>query len=141
MFYICAYIYYVMSRSVSCGVPDLFSWVLMCTRFCLYPPRVCFPGCFQSFCWIPRFVLNPQHLHLLSYFHNNVVVVFSSNIDLQKSTAVFFFLMVCIYNKNINHICLNCLGWNPASTTYKVCLPEQVIKILCTSCFVPLKSG
>ena len=31
------------SWSVSCGVTDPFSWVLMCTRFCLCPPRVCFP--------------------------------------------------------------------------------------------------
>ena len=32
------------SRSVSCGVPAPFSWVLVCTRFCLCPPRVCFPS-------------------------------------------------------------------------------------------------
>ena len=25
-----------------CGVIDPFSWVLVCTRFCLCPPRVCF---------------------------------------------------------------------------------------------------
>ena len=31
------------SGSVSCGVTAPFSWVLMCTRFCLCPPRVCFP--------------------------------------------------------------------------------------------------
>ena len=31
------------SRSVSCGVTAPFSWVLVCTRFCLCPPRVCFP--------------------------------------------------------------------------------------------------
>ena len=31
------------SVSVSCGVTAPFSWVLMCTRFCLCPPRVCFP--------------------------------------------------------------------------------------------------
>ena len=30
------------SRSVSCGVTTPFSWVLVCTRFCLYHPRVCF---------------------------------------------------------------------------------------------------
>ena len=29
--------------SVSCGVTALFSWVLVHTRFCLCPPRVCFP--------------------------------------------------------------------------------------------------
>ena len=29
--------------SVSCGVTAPFSWVLVCTRFCLCPPRVCFP--------------------------------------------------------------------------------------------------
>ena len=45
------------SRSVSCGVTALFSWVLVHTRFCLFPPRVCFPRthirptmlCFFSF--------------------------------------------------------------------------------------------
>ena len=31
------------SESVSCGVTAPFSWVLVHTRFCLYPPRVCFP--------------------------------------------------------------------------------------------------
>ena len=29
--------------SVSCGVTAPFSWVLVCTSFCLCPPRVCFP--------------------------------------------------------------------------------------------------
>ena len=28
----------------SCGVTAPFSWVLMHTRFCLCPPRVCFPS-------------------------------------------------------------------------------------------------
>ena len=32
------------SGSVSCRVSAPFSWVLVCTRFCLCPPRVCFPG-------------------------------------------------------------------------------------------------
>ena len=32
-----------MSGSVSCGVIAPFSWVLVCTSFCLCPPRVCFP--------------------------------------------------------------------------------------------------
>ena len=32
-----------MSGSVSCGVTAPFSWVLLHTRFCLCPPRVCFP--------------------------------------------------------------------------------------------------
>ena len=31
------------SGSVSCGVTAHFSWVLACTRFCLWLPRVCFP--------------------------------------------------------------------------------------------------
>ena len=31
------------SGSVSCGVITPFSWVLVHTRFCLCPPRVCFP--------------------------------------------------------------------------------------------------
>ena len=31
------------SGSVSCGVTAPFSWVLVHTRFCLCPPRVCFP--------------------------------------------------------------------------------------------------
>ena len=29
------------SGSVSCGVTAPFSWVLVLTRFCLWPPRVC----------------------------------------------------------------------------------------------------
>ena len=33
-----------MSGSVSCGVTAPFSWVMVNTRFCLYPPRVCFPS-------------------------------------------------------------------------------------------------
>ena len=32
------------SGSVSFGVTAPFSWVLVCTRFCLCPPRVCFPS-------------------------------------------------------------------------------------------------
>ena len=32
------------SGSVSCGITAPFSWVLVCTRFCLCPPRVCFPS-------------------------------------------------------------------------------------------------
>ena len=31
------------SASVSCGVTAPFSWVLLHTRFCLCPPRVCVP--------------------------------------------------------------------------------------------------
>ena len=33
--------------SVSCGVTAPFSWDLVCTRFCLCPPRDCFPALFQ----------------------------------------------------------------------------------------------
>ena len=32
------------SGSVSCGVTAPFSWVLVCTMFCLCPPSVCFPS-------------------------------------------------------------------------------------------------
>ena len=32
------------SGSVSCGVTAPFSWVLVCTKFCLCPPSVCFPS-------------------------------------------------------------------------------------------------
>ena len=32
------------SDSVSCGVTAPFSWLLVCTRFCLCPPRVCIPS-------------------------------------------------------------------------------------------------
>ena len=32
------------SGSVSCGITAPFSWVLVCARFCLCPPRVCFPS-------------------------------------------------------------------------------------------------
>ena len=34
----------VKSGSVSCAVTAPFSWVLVHTRFCLCPPRVCFPS-------------------------------------------------------------------------------------------------
>ena len=30
--------------SVSCEVTAPFSWVLVCPRFCLCPPRICFPS-------------------------------------------------------------------------------------------------
>ena len=33
-----------MSGSVFCEVTALFSWVLVCTRFCLCPPRICLPS-------------------------------------------------------------------------------------------------
>ena len=32
------------SGSVSCGVTAPFSWVLVLIKFCLCPPRVCFPS-------------------------------------------------------------------------------------------------
>ena len=32
------------SGSVTCGVTASFSWVLVHTRFCLCPPRACFPS-------------------------------------------------------------------------------------------------
>ena len=32
------------SGSVSCGITAPFSWVLVHTRFCLCPPRLCFPS-------------------------------------------------------------------------------------------------
>ena len=32
------------SGSVSCGVIAPFSWVLVHIKFCLCPPRVCFPS-------------------------------------------------------------------------------------------------
>ena len=32
------------SGSVSCGVTAPFSWVLVCTRFCLCPSSICFPS-------------------------------------------------------------------------------------------------
>ena len=57
------------SGSVSCGVTAPFSCALVHTRFCLFPPRICFPvlwnfcnqvplafkfpGGSQSLCWIP----------------------------------------------------------------------------------------
>ena len=37
------------SGSVSCGVTAPFFWVLVHTRFCLYPPRVYFPVLYK--CW------------------------------------------------------------------------------------------
>ena len=39
------------SGSVSCGVTAPFSWVLVHTRFCLCPLRVCFPVLYQ-FWWL-----------------------------------------------------------------------------------------
>ena len=62
------------SLAVSSGVTAPFSWVLVATRFCLCPPRDCFPvlwkychhiplasrvkfpGCSQSLCRIPRLI-------------------------------------------------------------------------------------
>ena len=38
------------SVSVSCGVTAPFSWVLVCTRFCLCPPTICFPV-LRKFWW------------------------------------------------------------------------------------------
>ena len=32
------------SGSVTCGATAPFSWILVPTRFCLCPPRVCFPS-------------------------------------------------------------------------------------------------
>ena len=58
--------------SISCGVTAPFSWDLVPIKFCLYPPRICFPVLqkfcnqiplafkvkfprgSQSLCWIPR---------------------------------------------------------------------------------------
>ena len=37
--------------SVSCGVTAPFSWVLVHTRFCLCPPRICFPV-LPKFWWL-----------------------------------------------------------------------------------------
>ena len=38
-----------VSGSVSCGVTAPFFWDLVCTRFCLCPPRICFPqSCISS---------------------------------------------------------------------------------------------
>ena len=39
------------SGAVLCGVTAPFSWVLVHTRFCLWPPRVCFPV-FCKFWWL-----------------------------------------------------------------------------------------
>lgn len=36
------------SGSVSCGVTAPFSWVLVCTRFCLCPPKVLPQSCVSS---------------------------------------------------------------------------------------------
>ena len=36
------------SGSVSCGITGPFSWVLVHTRFCLCPQRVCFQSCVSS---------------------------------------------------------------------------------------------
>ena len=40
------------SDSVSCRVNAPFSWVLMCTMFCLCPPRVCFPSSVEVLFWV-----------------------------------------------------------------------------------------
>ena len=45
------------SGSVSCGVTAPFSWVLVCTRFCLYPPSVFPQPCGNSLIeshWSPK---------------------------------------------------------------------------------------
>ena len=36
------------SGSFSCGVTAPFTWVLVCTRFCLCPLKVCFPSSVQT---------------------------------------------------------------------------------------------
>ena len=38
------------SGSVSCWVTAAFPWVLVCTRFCLCPPRVSFSPVLWKFC-------------------------------------------------------------------------------------------
>ena len=38
------------SESVSSRITAPFSWVLVCTRFCLCPPRVCFPTLCKFWC-------------------------------------------------------------------------------------------
>ena len=39
------------SGSISCGIIAPFSWDVVYTRFCLYPPRVCFPVLYK-FWWL-----------------------------------------------------------------------------------------
>ena len=67
------------SGSVSCGDTASFSWLLVCTWFCLCPSRLCFPvlwkycnqiplaskvkfpGDSQSLCWIPIRENSPEY--------------------------------------------------------------------------------
>ena len=49
-----------MSGSVSCGVTAPFFWVLVCTKFCLCPPRVCFPVLCRS--WRAEVCLSKIHV-------------------------------------------------------------------------------
>ena len=53
------------SGSVSCGVTTPFSWVLVHERFCLCPPRVCFPvPCKSDISMVGLGLLHPEPLSL-----------------------------------------------------------------------------
>ena len=58
------------SGSVSCGVTAPFSWVLVHTRFCLCPPRVCFPSpvwVLAALCWVNGDLLQDGLCHAQVY--------------------------------------------------------------------------
>ena len=56
-----------MSGPVSFGVTALFSWVLVHTRFCLCPPRVCFPSPLAALWWVNGDLLQEGLCHTHVY--------------------------------------------------------------------------
>ena len=58
------------SRALSHGVTAPFSWVLMWTRFCLCPPRVCFPVLYKFwllYCGVNGNLLQKGLCHIQVY--------------------------------------------------------------------------
>ena len=60
------------SWSISCGITAPFSWVLEHTRFCLCPPRVCFP--------VLKRVLE-KHLLVLYWLHQSLWLCASQRVE------------------------------------------------------------
>ena len=91
--------------SVSCGVTAPFPWVLVFTKFCLCPPRICFPKSYKrsviKSCWsksnslkissslakFPGWVPS-QHC---KNFHTIIVLQFEKVQDLILSTLCLFY--------------------------------------------------
>ena len=100
--------------SVSCGVTAPLLWVLVCTEFCLCPPRleslfppvlwrscdpillafrVRFPGDPQSLCWIPSSPTRQVWDLILSWLHPSYHHAAASSLSLDTG---YLFLVSCI---------------------------------------------